>query len=50
MMDQKILQLLACPCEKHGQLVQVDSHLRSLCCNKDYALIDGIPVLLKVQS
>lgn len=50
MIDPKILNLLACPCEKHGKLVEVDDHLRSLCCKQDFKIIDGIPVLLGNQK
>lgn len=50
MIDPKILNLLACPCDKHGKLIEVVDHLRSLCCNQDFRIEEGIPVLLGTQS
>ena len=50
MIDPIILRLLACPCEIHGQIVEVNDHLRSLCCYQDFRIEDGIPVLLGKDS
>ncbi|MFA7405797.1 MAG: Trm112 family protein [Pelobacteraceae bacterium] len=51
MLPLELLQILACPICK-GELAQSEdgSSLHCTPCNRDYPVIDGIPVLLKEQS
>jgi hypothetical protein len=41
-----ILDLLACPCDKHGSLTKNGEQLVSSCCGSIFYIQDGIPVLL----
>ena len=51
MLPTEFIQILACPTCK-GELIQRDdgSTLQCKLCNREYPVIDGIPVLLPEQT
>jgi len=50
MLDQKLLDILACPkCKNDVKLIEYNSHQHGLICkecNKIFPIRDGIPVML----
>ena len=51
MLPLELLQILACPICK-GEMIQIEdgSFLQCQPCNRDYPVIEGIPVLLPAQT
>lgn len=51
MLSLTLLQILACPICK-GEMIQIEdgSFLQCQPCNRDYPVIEGIPVLLPAQT
>lgn len=51
MLPLEFLQILACPICK-GELMQDEegSSLHCIFCSKDYPVVEGVPILLPVQT
>lgn len=48
--DPKLLDILACPCEHHAPVEQVDDALVCTRCRSSFPVRDGIPVMLIDQA
>ncbi|SFN12179.1 hypothetical protein SAMN05216207_100890 [Pseudonocardia ammonioxydans] len=45
-LDPQLLEILACPCDAHGQLTPTGEALTCSVCARAFPVTDGIPVLL----
>jgi uncharacterized protein len=45
-LDDRLMEILACPAEDHAPLRQEEAELVCTSCARRYPIVDGIPVLL----
>ena len=49
-LDERLLKVLACPCDAHTPLSQDGEELACGSCGRHYRVQDGIPVLLMDEA
>lgn len=47
-LDERLLEILVCPCEKHADVEYKDRRKVVVCtdCGRQFPVVDGIPVML----
>ncbi|NUS72408.1 MAG: hypothetical protein HOQ05_03275 [Corynebacteriales bacterium] len=49
-LDERLVAVLACPCQAHAPLTQQGEQLVCGSCGRHYPIQDGIPVLLMEEA